>query len=351
MRDRMDAPREDPRGNAGSGAIADAIANAIRKTRVGEYARAVTYSALWACTSSGLIFLNNFLMRDYGFSYPMTLCSMGVASSWLISLALVTSGKVQLKHSKLVTRRWYAKHILPIGFLGAVSLGFGNYVYLYLSVSFIQMLKSAVPAVTLAVMFTAGLEKLHGTTLAGVGVVTFGTFLAAYGEVKFSALGVFMMLTSEFAEAIRMAFYQYVLGNLKFDLIEGLFVMAPASLLFLAVGIAIFELRDFVDNGTVYILLDSPHYFIAAALMGFAVNLLTLGVIKCTSGLTFKVMGQAKNAAVVLLAVVFVGNPVTFIQVVGYALSIFGFLVYQRGKMEQQAIAAAREAGGAKALN
>ena len=191
-------------------------------------------------------------------------------------------------------------------------------------------------------MTTAGLEKLHGTTLAGVVVVTLGTFIAVYGEVKFSAIGVIMMLTSEFAEAIRMAFYQYVLGNLKFDLVEGLYIMGPASLLFLGVGIVIFELRDFLENDGMYIVMEAPHYFLAAALMGFGVNYLTLGVIKATSGLTFKVMGQVKNAVVILLAVIIFGNPVTAIQLFGYTLSIVGFFVYQKGKIQQQKLAQKR---------
>ena len=304
--------------------------------------RAVALSLCWACTSSALIFLNNHLLREHGFSYPMMLCSMGMFSSWGISFALVRAGRVKLQHEGTVTPRWYLKHIVPIGGLGAVSLGFGNYVYLYLSVSFIQMLKAGVPAVTLLVMTTAGLEKLHGTTLAGVVVVTLGTFIAVYGEVRFSAIGVIMMLTSEFAEAIRMAFYQYLLGNLKFDLVEGLYIMGPASLLFLGVGIVIFELRDFLENDGMYIVMEAPHYFLAAALMGFGVNYLTLGVIKATSGLTFKVMGQVKNAVVILLAVVIFGNPVTAIQLFGYTLSIVGFFVYQKGKIQQQKLAQKR---------
>jgi drug/metabolite transporter (DMT)-like permease len=258
----------------------------------------------------------------------MMLSSIGVFTSWSISFSLVRAGKVKLQDEVTVTPGWYLKHIVPIGGLGAVALGFGNSVYLYLSVSFIQMLKAAVPAVTLLVMTTMRLEKLHGTTLLGVVIVTLGTFIAVYGEVKFSAVGVVMMLTSIFAEAIRMAFYQYVLGNLKFDLVEGLYIMGPASLLFLAVGIVIFELHDFLENDGFGTVMKAPHYFLAAALMGFGVNYLTLGVIKETSGLTFKMMGQVKNTIVILLAVFIFDNPVTVIQLFGYTLSIVGFFVY-----------------------
>ena len=37
----------------------------------------LVYIVGWACASSGLIFLNNHLLTEDGFHYPMTLCSMG----------------------------------------------------------------------------------------------------------------------------------------------------------------------------------------------------------------------------------------------------------------------------------
>ena len=40
-----------------------------------------------------------------------------------------------------MTRKVYVKAILPIGVLFSISLAFSNYAYLYLSVSFIQMIK------------------------------------------------------------------------------------------------------------------------------------------------------------------------------------------------------------------
>lgn len=334
------------RAHRAMSAAGDGDAKPIARVRIAgrsvpAVVAAAAYSIAWAVMSSGLIFLNNYLLRDRGFEYPMMLCSMGVTSSWVISFALVKTGRVKLKHEGLISRRWYTRHIVPIGFLGALSLGFGNYAYLYLSVSFIQMLKAAVPAVTLFVMYTAGLEQLHSKTLTGVAIVTFGTMIATYGEVKFSMLGLLMMMLSELSEATRMAFYQYLLGSLKFDMIEGLYVMGPASLVFLWFGIALFELRDFLRNDGLYIMLEAPVCFLCAALMGFCVNYLSLAVVSAMGGVGFKVMGQAKNAAVILGAMVIFGNPVTLIQAFGYLTSIIGFYVYQKGKIEIQALEAA----------
>ena len=301
--------------------------------------KAVFFISMWAVASSSLIFLNKHLMSEAGFHYPMILCSMGVVASWTISVGLISFGVATISTKKgqtQITPRWYMTHILPIGMFAALSLGFGNYVYLYLSVSFIQMLKACVPAVTLFVMFCAGLERLDAKVLAGVAVLTVGTTLSAYGEIDFKWVGVVMMVTSEFCEAIRMAVLQYLLGNLKFELIEGLYWFSPASLFCLFIGIVWLELPAFMSENGVRKIMESPGLYICAALLGFCVNYLTLGVIKSTSGLTFKVLGQAKNTAVILISVMVFGSQVTSLQILGYTISMAGFYVYQTAKMEQQ---------------
>lgn len=43
---------------------------------------------------------------------------------------------------RTLTWTFYVQRILPVGFFMALTLHFGNLVYLYLTVSFIQMLKA-----------------------------------------------------------------------------------------------------------------------------------------------------------------------------------------------------------------
>lgn len=297
--------------------------------------QALFYIFAWGCASSGLIFLNSYLLNEDGFHYPMTLCSMGLGASWTISYLLVSLGVSKLDKSKDMTTRWYVKHVVPIGGFAAFSLALGNYTYLYLSVSFIQMLKAAVPCVTMLVLVGASLEKPHRVTVLGVAILTFGTALAAYGEIAFQWIGIVLMFSSEFSEACRMAVLQYLLGNLRFELVEGLYVMAPASFGFLVLGIAAFEWDSLVAEDGFGKIARAPHKYICAAVLGFFVNLLTLAVIKSTSSLTFKVIGQVKNTVVILVSVALFGSAITGTQVVGYSISMVGFAVYQRGKQLQ----------------
>ena len=62
------------------------------------------------------------------------------APCWLACMQVFRVVKVD----RVLTWRFWAVRILPVGFFMALTLQFGNVVYLYLTVAFIQMLK--VPA-------------------------------------------------------------------------------------------------------------------------------------------------------------------------------------------------------------
>jgi hypothetical protein len=101
---------------------------------------AVAASAAWMACSSGLILLNKDLL-SHGFGYPMALSALGMGFSAVASY--VTCRVLRLVDAKrTVTPRFYATRIMPVGLFMALTLLFGNLVYLYLTVAFIQMLKA-----------------------------------------------------------------------------------------------------------------------------------------------------------------------------------------------------------------
>ncbi len=87
----------------------------------------------------------------------------------------------------------------------SMSLIFGNVAYMYLSVSFIQMLKVSNPKLqrqvrtdptqatnsvaTLLATWIFGLAPPNMKTLANVSTIVIGVAIASYGEVKFDLTG------------------------------------------------------------------------------------------------------------------------------------------------------------------
>lgn len=145
-------------------------------------------------------------------------------------------------------------------------------------------------------------------------------------------LGFIIMVTSEFCEALKLAAMQYMLGNLKLNLMEGIYYLTPAGFLWMCFFILPLELSRMLEEGAAAIIFANMPAFVLAATLGFFVNLLSYGVIQTTSSLTFKVLGQVKNVAVVVASCVIFGNRVSGIQALGYALAIVGFALYNKAK-------------------
>jgi len=295
-----------------------------------QLAIAVVTSTVWMAISSGLIILNKQLLSS-GFHYPMALSALGMSFSSIASFLCCRVFRI-VEAKKNVSMSFYVERILPVGLFMALTLHFGNLVYLYLTVAFIQMLKAVTPIITMLALFVAGLESPTRPLIASVTIIAFGTAIASVGEVNLDITGVLIMLASEAFESIRLVMTQVLLTGLKFHPIEGLMYLAPACTFWLLLGSFVLERHDMMAEGAWLLVRGAPVQFFMAAIMGFAVNSLAYIVIQTASSLTLKVLGTVKNAMVVVIGVVALHEKVTFIQGVGYALSLAAFFWYQQIK-------------------
>jgi hypothetical protein len=100
------------------------------------------------------------------------------------------------------------KYVLPIGALFSVVLWLGNACYLYLSVSFIQMLKAAMPVAVFLTGVLMGTSKYTHKTAVTMVVVAAGVTLASYGEIDFVTIGVVLQVVAIICECFRITLVQ-----------------------------------------------------------------------------------------------------------------------------------------------
>jgi len=286
--------------------------------------------ALYVCVGPALILVNKEIMTSYGFGYPMLVSGLGQVSSAVGSFLVVRVFRWQPLSDQARSVDWdfYLKNMVVVGAAFATSLSLGNAGYMYLSVSFIQMLKAFTPCVVVAALFLSGVERPSPPVAAAVAAMSAGTLLAAVGEANFEATGFLIMIGAEAAEATRLVLTQRLLCNLKFGAFEGLYLMAPICAFWMW-GVALLaEVPTARARGDLAIVLGNPAVFGVAALLGFAVNVASFLVIKRTSSVMIKLLGTARNAGLVLVSALALGDEVTRTQAAGYVLTLGFFAVY-----------------------
>jgi drug/metabolite transporter (DMT)-like permease len=272
-----------------------------------------------------LILLNKHIMQDLGFPYPMCLSGMGLLVSSVAAYVLVGCGYVTLSPQREIEgANWY-KRVLPVGIAYAATLAFGNWVYMLLDVGFIQMLKSFTPVVVIFILYITGVEHPSTPIICSIVVISIGTAVACSFSPHISLIGVFVMLMSEIAEAVRLVLTQFLLKDLKFGVIEGQYVLSPASTCCLFFASAFTEIPSIIKDGGWKSICNNPWMFISASVLGLVVNYLTYFVIQVTSSLTLKVLGTLRNILVIFAGVLFYSERITLNEALGYTVALIGF--------------------------
>ena len=144
--------------------------------------KATLYLLAWGTCSGLIILVNDAVLNRYDFPYPIAVSATGPLLSWMIAAILVLTNSVKLERT-LSLKEWLVT-VFPIGFFTAVTFAAGNQLYLYLSVSFIQMMKSLSPCVVFLMLVVAGLDTATKEKVIAVGTMTVGMAVACATERK-----------------------------------------------------------------------------------------------------------------------------------------------------------------------
>lgn len=293
--------------------------------------QSIFFCALWMIFSTLIILVNNQVLHG-GFNFPFCLSMMGSVTSSLVSYSVCIFRSKGI--SAEVTWQYYLTRVLPVGLFTALSLGTGNYAYLHLPVSIIQILKAFSPVATMIAMFIAKLEKPHGQLILSVVGIAVGTIVTSSDVWVNSLFGLSIMIFTSVCEATRLVMTQLLL-DVKFDNMEGVFFMSTSSSFWLLLAFIIYEWRAFTHHASIRFLSENRGILSFACSLGFIVTSLSYSVIHRTSSLGFKLLATLKSVIVIVSSILLYGDHVTTKQALGYLISISCFFWYQRIKSGQ----------------
>jgi Triose-phosphate Transporter family len=228
---------------------------------------------------------------------------------------------------------------MPIGLCYAGTLWVGNAAYLYLSVSFIQMLKALMPVTVYSVGCVFNTEKFSWPTVGNLVLVTIGVAVASFGEINFNVVGVMYQMTSLVSESIRLVMVQILLQSrgLKLNPVTTLYYVAPCCLGFLIIPFCFLEYGKITTDPNVII---SPFHMVANATAAFGLNMAVFLLIGQTSALTMNIAGVVKDWLLIGLSVLLFHSIVTGLNLFGYFLAFLGVCWYNYNKLQAARAAA-----------
>merc|ERR1712151_58730 len=159
-------------------------------------------------------------------------------------------------------------------------------------------------------------------------LISFGIFLASYGEAAFNFIGFSLVIGSELTAALRWIATQIILDKSDLDAISTILYMSPASTSSLVPMIA---MRESKELGVLFGGSELGRYSLLVLLPGFLSFLLLLvevQLVKVTSSLTLSVFGNLKSVVTILFAIVVFGEEASLIQWFGLSIALAGMFAF-----------------------
>ncbi|KAI9725156.1 MAG: hypothetical protein M1828_003498 [Chrysothrix sp. TS-e1954] len=289
------------------------------------------YIIVWIALSSSVILFNKWILDTASFRFPVTLTTWHLAFATLMTQMMARfTTMLDSRHSVPMTGRVYLRAIVPIGAFFSLSLICGNLTYIYLSVSFIQMLKATTPVAVLLASWALGVSPVNLKTLGNVSFIVVGVIIASFGEIQFVLIGFLFQVGGIAFEAIRLTMVQRLLSSAEFkmDPLVSLYYFAPACATMNFV-VALFTELPTMTLGDLYRV--GLFVLLANAMVAFALNVAVVFLIGKTSSLVLTLSGVLKDILLVMASMAIFRDPVSGLQMFGYAIALGGLVYYKLG--------------------
>lgn len=273
----------------------------------------------WIFTSAALILFNKWLLTDGGFPFPVTLTLIHQVFCTFVAFVVVNCNIVPQLHMPLED---YIKGVVPVGAFYSIALWLGNWAYLHLQVSFVQMLKAFMPAIVFSIGLIIGNETFNLRLFGILLIICFGILIASYGEAKFSLFGVMLQLGSMTFEASRLSLLQMLLQRKGYKLnpITTMYYLSPITAFFLAILCYFTELSTVADKIAETNLL----VLLANCTIALMLNIAVFLIVGKTSALTMNVSGVIKDWIIITFSVVVFNSILTVLNVIGFTIAFLG---------------------------
>ena len=318
---------------------------------------------IWMLNNIGVTLLNKAAFAKVDFHYPFFLSAVHMACNALgsqyvfwsqsqeinkgddspkqqettTSLLTRLLGTVQRKHLDKTGQR----SILLFSVIFSLNIAIGNVSLKFVSVNFNQVMRSLVPAITIAMGMYLGKEFSTRRKLAVLPIIL-GVAMACFGDMSYTAVGFFFTCMCVFLAALKaVAAGEMLTGALKLHPVDLLGHMAPLALvqcLFMALVTG--EIKDIAGRWSAELAptVDVYPMFVVwfSGLCSFTLNISSLQANKLTSPLTLCIAANVKQVLMIWLSTMIFGVEITPLNGAGIAVVLAGSARYSYVSVQEK---------------
>jgi hypothetical protein len=307
---------------------------------------------LWTLNNLGVTLLNKSAFAKVDFPYPYFLsfvhmCCNAVGSQLLFwSIARDNArrkadtnasadatqqllGKIHRKKLDASGKRL----ILAFSIIFSLNIAIGNVSLQHVSVNFNQVMRSLMPAITIAMGLALG-KRISLTRQISVVPIIVGVAMACFGDMTYTALGFFYTLICVLLSALKVvASSEMLTGSFQLHPVDLLGHMAWLAMMqCLLLSFATGEVTEIVDRWHRDLAPSIDWYPMAVILLSgvfsFSLNICSLMANKLTSPLTLCIVALVKQVLMIAASTALFDTPISLLNGTGIVIVLLGSARY-----------------------
>jgi len=280
---------------------------------------------MWFVMNISTLILNKYIFTSLQFTYPLSLTAVHMATCFAGAILTLRVFKL----IPFISINWNDcfQKILPLATLFCANIVLGNVSLRWVPVSFMQTIKSSVPAFTVLLQVLFFKKSFSWDTYLALVPVVGGVGIASWAEVNFVKVGFYAALVASVITAL-MAIVSGVLLTQQLDAVNLTYYLAPFSFVMLLPFAIYVEFPLIRTEWEYYGNYEPVLILVISGAIAFLLNIFTFYVIKYTSPLTYTVAGNCKVVLSVTISVLIFKNEVTILNGIGCAVALIGVMWY-----------------------
>uniref|UniRef100_A0A182TUW8 Sugar phosphate transporter domain-containing protein n=1 Tax=Anopheles melas TaxID=34690 RepID=A0A182TUW8_9DIPT len=288
---------------------------------------------LWYVVSSSNNVIGKMILSE--FPYPMTVTMIQLTSITVYSGPFFNLWGVR-KYVD-ISWRYYFSFIVPLA-LGKFLASVTSHISIWkVPVSYAHTVKATMPLFTVILSRVIMRERQTKAVYLSLVPIIVGVGIATLTELSFDVIGLVSALIATMGFSLQNIFSKKVLKETGVHHLRLLHILGRLALfMFLPVWIYV-DMFNVMKHPSIVTYRVTGDYRVIALLftdgvLNWLQNILAFSVLSLVTPLTYAVASASKRIFVIAISLFVLGNPVTWVNVLGMLVAILGVLCYNRAK-------------------